>query len=99
MYYRQDGWFAQISVAQLLDALSDPRLPKSFLVEPVHGYPAIALRTDETDQEDPEGFWYIGYIDLVDGTYHPRPRGANDGINPAGGEVVTVPDAELTRIA
>lgn len=94
-YYRQgQPWYDRITVQQLRDALDDPRLPESFFVEGVHGYPALAIRTDETDKEDPDGFWYIGYIDLFDGTYHPRKRGACDGINPAVGEGEQVTDPE-----
>lgn len=96
-YNRHQETFSRISVQQLRDALNDPRLPKSFLIEGVHDYPALAIRTDETDREDPDGLWYIGYIDLFDGTYHPRERGEQDGVNPSRADLVMVVDPEVVR--
>jgi PAS domain-containing protein len=87
-----DRLFQRISNQQLAAALDDPRLPESFSIEQVHDYPALAIRTDETD-----GFWYVGYIDLFDGTYHLRERGERDGVNPANVDVVGVSDPEDCR--
>ena len=81
MYFRKDdNAFQRITSAQLRAALDDPRLPDSFEVEVSSTYPALIIRTGE-DDEDPEGFWYIGYIDMFDAEYHPRERGERDGMN------------------
>lgn len=100
LYIRSnDNASQRISSAQLRAALDDPRLPDSFCVEVSPLYPALIIRTDETDTEDPDGYWYIGYIDLFDAEYHPRERGERDGINTTYGDLVYVSDPELTRKA
>lgn len=103
MYFRaEDKIFQRISSSQLRAALDDPRLPDSFEVEVSSRYPALIIRTDETDAEDPDGYWYIGYIDLFDAEYHPRKRGERDGINSVDDrqeDLKYVHDPELTRKA
>lgn len=103
MYFREnDTVFQRISSVDLRAALDDPRLPESFEVEVATNYPALVIRTDETDAEDPDGYWYIGYIDLFDAEYHPRKRGERDGINNVDDrqeDLKYVHDPELTRKA
>jgi hypothetical protein len=70
------SFFDTMSIADVRHVLADPRLPESFSICAVHDYPALAVITDD------EACWYIGYIDLFDGRYHPREGGARDGMNP-----------------
>lgn len=78
MYYSSDKkCFDGISNAQLIEALNDPRLPESFEVTLTHGYPGLAIISDD------ESRGYLGYIDLFDGevVLYPEP-GMPDGKNP-----------------
>jgi len=69
--------WSRISREELMRALSDPRLPDSYLIELTDNYPGLAISSDD------EGVWYLGYIDLFDGevVLHSE-RGLDDGKNP-----------------
>lgn len=78
VYFNSDKQlFARMHRDELVRALSDPRLPASFLLQLTENYPGLAIVSDD------EGYWYLGYIDLTDGdiVLHDA-RGVDDGKNP-----------------
>ncbi len=66
-----------ITVETLRDVLNDDRIRSSFQLCPTANYPGLAISSGGDDN------WYLGYIDLFDGTLvFNGELGARDGKNP-----------------